>query len=79
MMGLYEKNMTDIEYIALESLLQKLRGELGHRYVINPNHMGELIHIGLYKANGDLIDQVGGVSVKDCVMNLTNANESISD
>ena len=61
--------MTETEYGHLELLLEKLRGEIG-RYVINPCHLGELRHIGLYDKNGNLTDQIAGATVKDAVDSL---------
>lgn len=63
--------MTETEYGHLELLLEKLRGKIG-RYVINPCHLGELTHIGLYDSNGDLTDQIAGATVKDAVKSLKN-------
>lgn len=61
--------MTETEYGHLELLLEKLRAEIG-RYVINPCHLGELRHIGVYDSKGKLTDQVAGATVMDAVANL---------
>jgi hypothetical protein len=62
--------MTPEDYIELESLMGKLRRVIGSRFCIVPEHIQDLTHIATYGIDGELVNQVTGLSIEDCVRRL---------
>lgn len=71
--------MTKEEFDQLESLLGKLRGVLNARYCIIPGYVHHGPYIALYCDDGKVSKQQIGMSIEDCVNQLTKTTQPKED